>query len=58
MSEDDFKTPSNRNWGDIPRLFRQWGTPTLGASVFLPVIFSFVVFFVIVTDSFSFCFVQ
>ena len=58
MSGDDFETPSSRNWGDILRLFRQWGTPTLGASVFLPVIFSFVVFFVIVTDPFSFCFVQ
>ena len=32
---DDFETPSNREWGDVPRLLRQWVTPTLGASVFL-----------------------
>ena len=58
MSGDDFETPSRRDWGDIPRLLRQWGTLTLGASVFLPVVFSFVVFAVIVTNSFASCFVQ
>ena len=35
MSGDDFETPSSRDWGDILRLLRRWGTPTLGASVFL-----------------------
>ena len=58
VSGDDFETPSRRDWGDIPRLLRQWGTLTLGASVFLPVVFSFVVFAVIVTNSFASCFVQ
>ena len=52
---DNFETHSSRNWGDIPRLLHRWGTPTLGVSVFLPVVFSFVVFAVIVTDSFAFC---
>ena len=32
---DDFKTSSNRDWGDVPRLHRRWGTSTLGALVFL-----------------------
>ena len=35
VSEDDFETPSSRDLGDVPRLLHQWGTPTLGASVFL-----------------------
>ena len=56
VSGDDFETPSSRDWGNISGLLRRWGTPTLGASVFLPVNFSFVVFAVIVTDSFAFCF--
>ena len=34
---DDFETSSSREWGDVLRLLRRWGTPTLGASVFLPV---------------------
>ena len=58
VSGDDFETPSSKDWGDILRLLRQWGTPTLGASVFLPVVFSFVVLAVIVIDSFAFCFAQ
>ncbi|KAF3966315.1 hypothetical protein CMV_009559, partial [Castanea mollissima] len=29
VSRDDFETPSNQDWGDIPRLLRRWGTPTL-----------------------------
>ena len=49
--EDDFKTPFSRDWGDILRLLRRWGTPTLGASVFLPVVSSFLMFTIIVTDS-------
>ena len=35
VSGDDFKTPSSEAWGDIPRLLRLWGTPNLGASMFL-----------------------
>ena len=35
MSGDDFETSSSREWGDVPRLLRRWGTPTLGVSVFL-----------------------
>ena len=57
MSRDDFMTPSSRDWGDIPRLLRWWGTPILGASVFLLVVSNFLMFAVITTDSFS-CFVQ
>ena len=34
-SGDDFETPSNEAWGDIPRLLHRWGTPNLGASLFL-----------------------
>ncbi|XP_065626777.1 uncharacterized protein LOC136066415 [Quercus suber] len=29
VSGDDFETPSNQEWGDIPRLLRRWATPTL-----------------------------
>ena len=58
VSGDDFETPSSRDWGDIPRLLRWWGTLTLVATIFLPVIFIFVVFVVIVINSFSFCFAQ
>ena len=38
VSGDDFETQSSSDWGDISRLLRWWGTPTLGASVFLPVV--------------------
>ena len=31
VSGDDFETPSGEVWGDLPRLHRWWGTPTLGA---------------------------
>ena len=51
VSRDDFETPSTRDWGDISRLLRRWGTLTLGASVFLPVVSSFLMFAVIVADS-------
>ena len=34
---DDFETSFSREWGDVLRLLHQWGTPTLGALVFLPV---------------------
>ena len=33
--EDDFETPSNKVWGDLPRSHHWWGTPNLGASSFL-----------------------
>nr|XP_023875572.1 uncharacterized protein LOC111988047 [Quercus suber] len=29
VSGDDFETPSGEVWGDLPRLHRRWGTPTL-----------------------------
>ncbi|KAF3945760.1 hypothetical protein CMV_027896, partial [Castanea mollissima] len=29
VSGDDFETPSGGVWGELPRLSRQWGTPTL-----------------------------
>ncbi|KAL4621499.1 hypothetical protein ACB092_06G232600 [Castanea dentata] len=29
VSGDDFETPSGGIWGELPRLSRQWGTPTL-----------------------------
>ena len=35
VSGDDFETPANEAWGEIPRLLHQWGTPNLGASIFL-----------------------
>ena len=50
MSGDDFETPSSRDWGDILRLLRQWGTSTLGASVFL-LVSSFLFIVVSVADS-------
>ena len=51
VSGDDFETPFSKDWDDILRLLRRWGTSTLGASLFLPVISSFLMFVVIVTDS-------
>ena len=47
---DDFETPSSRDWGDISRLLRRWGTSTLGASVFLLVSSFLFMFAIIVTD--------
>ena len=35
VSGDDFETPASKAWGDIPRLLHRWGTPKLGASIFL-----------------------
>ena len=35
VSEDDFETLSGEVWGELPRLHHQWGTLTLGASLFL-----------------------
>ncbi|XP_075671758.1 uncharacterized protein LOC142641244 [Castanea sativa] len=29
VSGDNFETPSSQDWGEIPRLLRRWGTPTL-----------------------------
>ena len=38
---DDFETPFTQDWVDVPRLLRRWGTPALGALVFLLVCFQF-----------------
>ena len=54
MSGDNFETLSSREWGDVPRLFRRWGTPTLGESVFLPVTI-FLLPAVFIADSYLFC---
>ena len=35
VSGDDFETPASEAWGDILRLLRRWGTPHLGALIFL-----------------------
>ena len=51
MSGDDFETPSGGVWGELPRLHRLWGTPTLGASMFLFFILSFILLIVAVADS-------
>ena len=34
---DEWETPSDEVWGDLPRLLRQWRTLSLDASSFLPV---------------------
>ena len=51
VSRDDFKTPSGGVWGELPRLHRRWGMPTLGASMFLFVTLSFALFSVVAPDS-------
>ena len=56
VSRDDFETPSGRVWGELPRLHRRWGTLTLGVSMFLFIILSFILLIVIATDSLSFSF--
>ena len=58
MSGDDFETPSSEVWGDLLRLYRQWGTSTLGASLFLSRHLSFAAFTILATDSFTSCFMQ
>ena len=35
VSEDDWETPFDKVWGDLPRLLRRWRTLNLGASLFL-----------------------
>ena len=35
VSGDEFETLASEAWGDILRLLRRWGTPNLGASIFL-----------------------
>ena len=42
MSGDDFETLSSREWSDVLRLLHRWGTPTLGASIFVPVTIFFI----------------
>ena len=39
MLGDDFETPSGGVWGGLSRLHRRWGTSTLGASMFLFILF-------------------
>ena len=51
VSRDDFETPSGEVWGELPRLHHRWGTPTLGASMFLFITLSFALFAVVATDS-------
>ena len=55
---DDFETSSSEVWGDLPRLHRWWGTPTLGASLFLSRHLCFAAFTVLATDSLPSCFAQ
>ena len=38
VSGDDWKTPFDEVWGDLPRLLRRWRIPSLGTSLFLPVL--------------------
>ena len=56
MSGDDFETPSDGVWGEFLRLHRRWGTSNLGASMFLFVTLSFILFTVVATDSPVSCF--
>ena len=51
MLGDDFETPFGEVWGELSRLHRRWGTPTLGASMFLFVILIFTFFVVVATNS-------
>ena len=32
---DDWETPSNEVWGDLPWLLHRWSIPNLGASLYL-----------------------
>ena len=52
VSGDNFETPSGGVWGELPRLYRQWGTSTLGASMFLFIILSFILLIVVVANFF------
>ena len=56
MSEDDFETPSGKVWGDLLRLHCRWGTPILGASLFLSRHLSSATFTILATDSLTSCF--
>ena len=51
MFGDDFETPSGEIWGDLLRLDYWWGTPTLGASLFLSCHLSSAMFTVLAIDS-------
>ena len=49
---DDFETSSGGVWGELSRLHRRWGTPTLGVSMFFFIFFlSFILLVVAVVDS-------
>ena len=56
MSGDDFETPSGKVWGDLLRLHCRWGTPILGASLFLSRHLSSATFTILATDSLTSCF--
>ena len=38
VSGDDWETPSDEVWGNLPRLLRRWRTPNLGSSLFILVL--------------------
>ena len=38
MSGDEWETPFDEVWGDLPRLLRRWRTSSLGVSSFLLVL--------------------
>ena len=59
MSGDDWETPFDEVWGDLPGLLCQWRTLSLGASLFLPAFYSsFVLVHFVVANSSVHCLVQ
>ena len=59
VSGDEWKTPSSEVWGDLPRLLRQWRTPSLGASLFLLALYSlFILVHSLVANSYVPCAVK
>ena len=59
VSGDEWETPSEEVWGDLPKLLHRWKTLSLGASLFLPVLCpSFFRVHSIVTNSSIRCLVQ
>jgi len=56
VSRDDWETPSDEVWGDLPRLLHRWRTLSLGASLLLPAFCSsFVHVRFVVANSFVHC---
>ena len=59
VSGDEWEIHFYEVWGDLSRLLRRWRTPSLGVSLFLPVLCpSFFRVHSIVTNSFFHCLVQ